>query len=289
MGSTVLVVGAGGRLAGLVVPELVRRGATVRGMVRMDAQAAVALANGAAEVVRADLRDPAGLRAAADGADGVFHVGPAFAADEAQLGLNMIDAARAAGVRRFTFSGVHHPGNGLSNHSAKQPVESALLRSGLEYTILQPSALFQNIARGWRDAVERGVFEEPFPAEVRLARVDFRDVAEVAAIALTGSDLAYGTFELCSGESTDRHDIAAALSGVLARPVGVGEPPFERWAAGLPLADHHRAELAAVFRFYAEHGVAGNPLVLRTILGRAPRTLRDYVRDHAAGVPTQVA
>uniref|UniRef100_UPI001954632F hypothetical protein n=1 Tax=Escherichia coli TaxID=562 RepID=UPI001954632F len=35
-----------------------------------------------------------------------------------------------------------------------------------------------------------GVFAEPFPKTARVARADYRDVAEVAAIALTGDLLA---------------------------------------------------------------------------------------------------
>jgi uncharacterized protein YbjT (DUF2867 family) len=286
---SVLVVGAAGRLAGLVVPALVRRVARVRGLVRTPAQAEIARSNGAAEVVLGDLRDRASLDAAVTGVDGVFHVGPAFAPDESELGLTMIAAAVAGGVRRFVFSGVHHPGNGLANHASKQPVEAALLRTDLEYTILQPVALLQNVARGWRAAVERGVFEEPFPAAVRIARVDYRDVAEVAAIALTTDRLVHGTYELCSGDAPDRYEIAAELARVLGRPVEAGEPSFERWSAALALDGPTREAFAAIFRFYAEHGVAGNGLVLRTILDREPRTLRDYVQDLAAGVRTEAA
>ncbi|WP_163823421.1 NmrA family NAD(P)-binding protein, partial [Proteus mirabilis] len=64
---TVLVVGAAGRFAGLVVPELVRRGAVVRGLVRDGSQAALARDRGAAEIARADLRDERSLDRAAAG------------------------------------------------------------------------------------------------------------------------------------------------------------------------------------------------------------------------------
>jgi hypothetical protein len=41
--------------------------------------------------------------------------------------------------------------------------------------------------------------------------------------------------------------------------------------------------------YYDRHGLPGNSLVLRTILGREPRTLRDYLRDLVDGVPTEAA
>ena len=41
-------------------------------------------------------------------------------------------------------------------------------------------------------------FAEPYSAERRMMRVDYRDVSGVAAIALTEDRLLFGTFELCA-------------------------------------------------------------------------------------------
>lgn len=37
-----------------------------------------------------------------------------------------------------------------------------------------------------------------------------------------------------------------------------------------------------MFNWYDEHGLLGNPLVLRAALGREPRTLRAYLEELAA-------
>jgi uncharacterized protein YbjT (DUF2867 family) len=286
---TVLVVGAAGRFAGLVVPELARRGAVVRGLVRSEEQAATARNNGAAEVVHGDLRDRDGLDAAMRGVDAVFHVGPAFVADEAQLGLNVVAAAQRAGVAKIVFSGVAHPSDRLVNHVSKRPVEDALFRSGLEFAVLQPVTLYQNIGGAWPGVLQRGELAEPYSNTVRVARVDYRDVAEVAAIALTEDRLAYGTFELCSGEMLDRHEVVAVISDVLGRPVRATALSFDAWAAvaGGHFDAQQLALFAEVFRSYNDHGLRGNSLILETILGRKPRTLRDYITDLATGERTQ--
>jgi uncharacterized protein YbjT (DUF2867 family) len=278
---TVLVVGATGRLAGLVVPELVRRGARVRALARDDVRAAGARRAGAAEIALGDLRDPATLRAAARGAGGVFHIGPAFVADEAQLGLNMVEAAVGEGVRRFVFSGVIHPTNGLANHASKEPVEQALYASGLEFAVLQPATTLQNIAGAWPTIRQRGIFGEPFSAYSRVARVDYRDVAEVAAIALTESRLAYGTYELAADGMPNRYDLVAAMRDVLGRDVQAAEPTFATWRKGvaLPYTEAQWALLAAVHADYDRHGSAGNGVVLRAILRREPRTPRQFFED----------
>ncbi|MCC3332195.1 NmrA family NAD(P)-binding protein [Nocardia abscessus] len=287
---TVLVVGAAGRVAGLLVPELASRGAIVRGFVRSEEKGATARKNGADEVVLGDLRDSSSLDQAMAGVDAVFHLGPAFVADEAQLGLNVVTAAQRAGVRKIVFSGVAHPSDRLENHVSKRPVEDALFRSGMEFTILQPVTLYQNIGGAWPGVLERGELAEPYSSTARVARVDYRDVAEVAALALTEDRLNNGTFELCSGEILDRHDVVAVISEVLGSPVRATELSYDAWAtvASNRFNATQLALFAEVFRSYDDHGLRGNGLVLETILGRKPRTLRDYIRDLAAGERTQI-
>ena len=102
----VLMVGATGRHAHFVLRELTERGVAVRALVRNQERAEVARRNGADEAVIGDLTQPASLVDAVAGMEGVFHIGPAHAAGEAQMGVAMVDAARAAGVRKFVFPGL---------------------------------------------------------------------------------------------------------------------------------------------------------------------------------------
>lgn len=282
---TVLVVGATGRVAGLVVPELARRGATVRALVRDERGRQKAIDNGAAEAVVADLRDPASLRRAAEGADGVFHIGPAFQPDEARMGCNLVAAAQEAGVRKFVFSSVIQPTHGtLANHASKVPVETALFESELEYTLLHPANFFQNLRGAWPGIVRDGVFAEPYPVDTRIARVDYRDVAEVAAIALTEDRLAYGSFELCAPGRFNRREIVAMAGEALGRPVAAREIDFDDWVElTRPPYDARQLQLLSkVHAHYATHGLGGNALVLEAILGRPPRTLAQYIGELAA-------
>jgi uncharacterized protein YbjT (DUF2867 family) len=288
-GRTVLVVGATGRLAGLVVPALARRGVRVRGLVRDARRAEAVRARGAGEIAIGDLRDVDSLRVAARGVDGVFHIGPAFHRDETRLGLNMVAAATAAGVRNFVFSRVIQPGNGLWNHSAKLPVERALYASGMQFTVLQPARFYQNIRRLWKTVVGTGAFGEPFSRKAKIAWVDYRDVVEVAAIALTDDRLGYGGFELCA-RIADRDDIVAVMREVLGREIEVTEPSFDAWAGGsrLPFDEWQLQRIAEMCAHYDEHGLPGNSLVLSTLLGRAPLSFRRYLEDLVNGEPTEL-
>ena len=275
----ILAVGAAGKFAGLVVPELAKRGAHVRGLVSKAEQISVARDHGAVEVAVGDLRDRASLDAALLGIERVFYIAPAFLSDEAEVGLAMVEAAEAAGVRRFVFSSVIHPVlTELPNHAAKGPVEQAVLDSGMEYTFLHPALFFQNYAAGWQRVVQSGVLAEPWSDATRFSRVDYRDVAEVAAIALTTGTLLYGTFELCAEGALDRREAAALIAEVLGRDI---RPQRIDPDAMGPEAQPRRP----MFDHYDRHDLRGNALTLRTILGREPRTLRAYFAELAAQQP----
>lgn len=276
----VLMIGATGTTAGMVLPELVRRGVEVRALVRSQQEASDALSRGAVETAMGDLLDPASLRAAADGMEGVFHIGPAFAADESAMGVSMVEAAVAAGVRRFCFSSVYHPSLSLENHAAKRSVEEAVYHSGLEFTVLQPAMFMQTLDTSWADVVASGTVSGPYSTTAGVCYVDFRDVAEVAARALTEDAMINGTFELCAAGMVDRVDLAELMSQALGRTVAATETSF----ADAPMpAGPARDGLARLMASYDRYGFAGgNDVVLRAVLGREPRTLTQYVADLAA-------
>ncbi len=277
----VLMVGATGKYASLVVPELKQLGVTVRALVRNESKSIVARQQGADEIAIADLNNPVSLRAAASGVEGVFHINPAFAPNEAELGVAMVEAAKASGVRKFVFSSVIHPSiSKLSNHAAKRPVEEALYESGMEFTVLQPTMFMQNFDSGWNAVLEQGRFSLPYSKHARASYVDYRDVAEVAALALRGDKLGYGTFELCTSGMVNRVELAAMISEVIGRTIEAGEPPFDEWAQAAHIPEGSMREgMRKMYADYDQYGFpGGNALVLRTILGREPRTLRQYIQ-----------
>ncbi len=271
--SRVLAVGAAGEFAGLVVPELSRRGVKVRGLVAKADKEAAVRAQGAAEIAVGDLRNADQVAAALAGMDAAFYIAPFALEDEAEVGKQFIQLAKAAGVRRIVFSSVINPSIvELKNHAVKLPVEGALVESGLEYTIVNPAVFFQNIAPGWKKAQETGKHVELWSNDMRFSRVDYRDVAEVAAIALTEDRLLYGTFQLCAEGILNGYELADLMTEVVGRPVKAEQGP-------LPPSGKVPEQLIEMMRWYDQHSLLGNPLTLRAILNRPARTLRDYLAE----------
>jgi uncharacterized protein YbjT (DUF2867 family) len=272
---TILAFGASGKFAGHVVPALKEHGARVRGFVREEKEGNQIRDRGADEVAMGDLTDRQSVERALEGVDRVFYIAPAFMPHEGEVGRGVVEACVAAGVERFVFSSVIHPVlSGLSNHAAKQPVAEALLDSGMTYALLHPALYFQNYRQSWRKVVESGVLAEPWSCDTRFSRVDFRDVAEVAAIALTEDRLNYGTFELCSDGWLDRHQVTALIGKALGRVIRAQRIDPDT------LGDETKP-MRPMFHHYEHVGLRGNPLTLRAILGRAPRTLEQFFSELA--------
>ena len=291
VGASVLVTGVTGRYTGLALPMLAERGVRVRALVRNEEGGARAIARGAAEYAVGDLRDPDGIERAVAGMDGVYYIAPVYPGGESQrVGRLLVEAARRASVRRFVFSSVIHPMIAeLDNHIQKIPVEAAIVGSGMDFAILRPCHFYQTIIRTWPEIMRSGVFAEPFSEARRLSWVDYRDVAEVATIALTEDRLRNGTFDLCADGGYDRSDVVRIMAEVLDRPVAAERSDVEEWLACRPMPDddgYTKGSVVKMYDYYDRHGLVGNPLILRTLLGREPRSLHQFLRDLQAGVPT---
>ncbi|KUH81594.1 MULTISPECIES: NmrA family NAD(P)-binding protein [unclassified Mycobacterium] len=272
---TVLAVGAAGHAAGNVVTSLAARGLRVRGFIHDPEKAQQVLHRGASEVSVGDLSNPTDVRAALDGVELVFYIAPAFIDDEADIGVSFVKQARAAGVRRFAFSSVIHPSLDLMNHAAKAPVERALYDSGMQYAVFQPALFFQNYAASWKRILDTGVLAEPWANETRFSRVDYRDVADAVALALTEDRLVGGTYELASDGQLDRYDVADAISRVVGRPIRPQRlDPND-------LGDVKPA-MKTMFSHYDHAGLVSTDVTLTAVLGRPPRTLEDYFRELSA-------
>ncbi len=74
----------------------------------------------------------------------------------------------------------------MPHHRQKLLVEEKLFESGLDYSILQPSAYMQNIL-GYRNSIRAGSYPMPYPVSTMLSLVDLNDVAEVASNVITQS------------------------------------------------------------------------------------------------------
>lgn len=145
-----------------------------------------------------------------------------FSEKMAELQGNAIDIAKEAGVEhivKLSTKGVSEKSDFLIPKLHYQ-IEQKLKGSGINYTILQPSAFMQNWLGDFSDTVkkEKKIYEAV--GETKMPFVDARDIAEVAVKILTHpSQHVNKTYLLTGGEAVSYHEVAEAISQAIHEPV----------------------------------------------------------------------
>jgi uncharacterized protein YbjT (DUF2867 family) len=277
----ILLTGAAGKTGRAILQALKSKDAHVRAFVRSAKQASAMKESGAKDVIVGDLRDASKLTESLQGIEKVYHICPNVSPDEVAIGENLLAAARSAQVEHFVYHSVLHPQTqAMPHHWKKYQVEEKIFESGLPFTILQPAVYMQNILAHWESIVNQGIYPTPYPVETRISLVDLNDIAQVAAIVLTGPGYENATYELVGTPALSQIEVAEALSEALALPVSPQEISIEAWkenARNGGLGDYQVEVLIKMFRYYARHGLVGNPNVLAWLLGRPPTSFPAFI------------
>lgn len=281
----ILVIGGTGTVGSQVVAELLARGAGVQVLTRHPDKAAGLPAG--AEAVAGDLLSPATVRTVFAGVDGVFMLN-AVSVTEAHEGLMAVNGARLAGVGRFVYMSVHDLGNAphLPHFGAKIPIEIALVKSGIPYTILRPNNFFQN-DHWFKDAMlQHGVYPQPIGA-VGTSRVDVRDIAEAAAIALTKDGHAGRTYNLVGPDVLTGASTAAIWARVLGKPVAYAGDDLDAWERQSLqyLPPWMVFDFRLMYDFFQKHGLKATASDLRVqtrLLGHPPRGFAAFAAETVA-------
>lgn len=277
----ILVTGASGTTGSLVVQQLTERGVAVRAMTRTT----LAPAHGV-EVVRADFDDPTSLAEAVAGVDAVYLV-TAAASPTPHHDLALLTAATAAGVRRvvkLSAIGTGERFDGAMVGAWHLAAEDAVHASGLEWTILRPPSFASNLL-WYASAVRAGAPLPNMTGTGKQAIIDPRDIAEVAAEALTTSVHIGQTYTLTGPELLSTADQADILARVTGRPVGHVDLSVEESQARLVTAGM-TPEAVAAASLGMRWARAGHAEVrtdtISAVLGREPGTVERWATEHAA-------
>ncbi|MGC5169709.1 NAD(P)H-binding protein [Microbacterium sp. DT81.1] len=204
--SRILIIGGHGKVALLLAPLLVARGDDVTSVIRNPDHSDEVAATGAVPLV-ADVEslDVSGMAALFDGHDAIVWSAGAgggtaartYAVDR-DAAIRSMDAALAAGVRRYvmvSYFGARSDhgvpeGNGFYAYAeAKAAADEQLRASGLDWTIVAPSALTLHDPTGLID-----------PDASESGAVSRADVAAVVAAALASPSSVGRTIRFNKGE-----------------------------------------------------------------------------------------
>jgi NADH dehydrogenase len=285
----ILVVGATGQLGGTIARQLLELGQPVRILVR-EGSPYEDLVSAGAEPALGDLKDEASLRAACAGVDAVVATatsatrggGDTVESVDLAGNRNLVEAAAAAGVRRFVFTSVlgADPDSPVPFIRAKGETEARLRESGMAWTILRPDAFmdtwFPNVvghpARAGQPVTLVG------EGKRRHSYVAMGDVAAYAVAALEHEFAAGQILPLGGPRPLTWQDVVEAYERELGRRLEVRTVAPGQPVPGLP---DFVAGLLAVLDTY------DSPLEMDELAksyGVTPTSVNEFVRIHVAGI-----
>lgn len=278
---TVLLLGSTGRVGPHVVRALRAKGADVRVLTREPDRAR--------EVLTAAVDIVGG--APQDVGDHLSGVGSVLLLSEHGPGMQ---ALQEGVVRRLSGSGVRvvkisgsaaiirpdGPEAGRQHHA----VEQALVSGDDPWVVLRPNAFMQTLVAGTAATVAAGAFVANPIGSAGIALVDAVDIGEAAAVALLSDGEHDGRAYSLTGPLSYRYvDVAAAIGAATGRqievrdvsPESVGEVVRARGAS-----EWEAQHLVGMLTLFADGICEHVTDDVRTLTGRHPRTIEDYVADN---------
>lgn len=253
MGEVILVVGATGLLGGNVTRRLVARGHTVRVAVRDPSRVSLP----GVEVVRGDFRDPASLRAAAQGVAQVFTTANSFlgrgAASPTRVDVPgysaLVAAAREAGVSRLVHVSAWGiaPGSPVDYFRVKHQVDEVIRAGGVPWVLLRPSAFLEVWAGVIGGEIAKTGTAQVFGDGLTVSNyIAVDDVAEFAARVLERPDVVNEAIDLGGPSTLSTLAFVELLGRRAGRPVRIKHLPVAMLRV-LPVLVRPFNELAARF------------------------------------------
>lgn len=272
----VLVIGGTGKIGGRLTAILRARGAEAVALSRRGSEGGIAC----------DIADAGALEAAARGFDGALLTTP-LGPEEGAIGIAAVAALRRAGVQRIVYIAAANleAMQAIPHFATKIPVKAAVL-DGAGGTVLQPNFFFQNDLLALPAITGPGLYPLPI-GHKGVWSIDAGDIAEAAANALL-DDAGLGEAVPLSGpDRLTGPDYAARWAEALGRPViypgddiapfigamRANIPNFDDWTA------HDFTLMMEVTQAMGCPASDADHAATRAILGRAPRTHRDFIAD----------
>jgi uncharacterized protein YbjT (DUF2867 family) len=283
----ILVIGGRSKVGAALIGELLGRGEQVRALVRAGEPAGHRAT--AAEVVTGDLADEGSLVTAMAGVEKVFLLSSPHP-DAVGWHRNAIDAARRTQVQLLVRSSIlgadrESPAEFISAHTT---CDRYLEDSGLPYVIVRPNLFLQNIPESTIPAIDASGTFYADAGEARISMVDTRDIAAVAAFALTEPGYAGAHFDVTGPEALSYTDVAAKLTSVLGRRisyVGASDDAVRQALLGAGLTTWFAGALVGLYQDYRRSGTGGYATqvteTVQRLTGRPARSLDDLLGEIA--------
>lgn len=290
-----LVTGATGGLGRRIVRLLRERELPVRAFVQLTSRYGELEQRGA-QVFIGDLRQERDIEKACRGVQYVIstHGSNASGRGSAQTldyraNIDLIDAAKAAGVQHFVFVSVLGADRGYEDapvFKAKWAVEQYLRASGLSYTILRPSGFASNLLPSAEQFRQTGVYLLIGDPQIRSSIVSTDDLARIAVEAVTVEGALNQVLPVGGPEILERRDVPRIFGQIFNREPILINPPLvvlDGLRAALGLLNPQAQRAVGTFRTLLANEFFCTPAevsVLETLFEFRLERLEEFLRRY---------
>jgi uncharacterized protein YbjT (DUF2867 family) len=235
-----------------------------------------------------DFDDPASLRAALEGVDRAFLLTNSTERTEAQQ-IAFVEAAQAQGVGHVVYLSqlAADPQSAVRFLRYHGAVEAALMNSTVGWTFVRPNLILQAYLP-FAPLIAAGVMQAPI-GDAAVSVVDARDIAAVAAAALTDDGHVGKTYTVTGPAAVTHVKIASELGNAIGHPVRFESVPPEAFLAALTGFGMPEWQAEGLVEDYAHYdrgeASAVSPDVAQ-VTGTSARSLQDFARDYAQAFGT---
>ena len=285
----ILIIGGRSKIGTALIADLLALGQQVRALVR-PGEPADGIPGGV-ETVAGDLADEGSLVTAMGGAERVFLLSSPHP-DAVAWHHNAVDAARRTEVQLLVRSSILGAGRETAAEfiTAHTASDRYLVGSGLPHVILRPNLFLQNIPESTIPAIDASGNFYVNAGQARISMVDTRDVAAVAAAALTEDGHVGAHYDVTGPEALSYNDVAAKLANALGRQisyVGAPDEAVRQALLGAGLNQWFASALAGLYQDYrmsATDGYAAQVTdTVQRVTGRPARSLGDLLGELTRG------
>lgn len=278
----ILVTGATGQQGGATARELLAAGHKVRAMTRKpDSDAAKAIAALGAEVVQGNLDDVDSLKAAMDGAWGVFAVQNTWEAgveQEEVQGIRQVEVAKAVGVPHYVYTSVQSAerNTGIPHFDNKGRVEAAVEAAGFpSYVILQPVFFMDNLLTPWfKPAIDEGNLAVGISPDTPLQMVAVTDIGKYGKLAFEQHAELNGRRIGIAGDELTMPATAEIIAEYAGHPVAHFQVPIEELRK-------FSEDFAIMTEWFESTGYSVDIAATAAQYGIAPTSFRDFAAGAA--------
>lgn len=224
----IFVTGATGNQGAAVTKNLLSNGFYVKALVRDPAKLN---AHENLEIIKGNLDDPASYRSHLQNVDGVFCnlVFKYGIRKEIRQGIELVNASKESDVNHFVYSSVIgcDLNTGIPHWESKLKIEDHLKASGIGYTILRPSSLYENmLIPQVKSRILKGKLVLPTQKHKVQQFIGSEDIGKIVATLFSNSEKYKGRTITLAAEQMDGEQLAATFSKAMGREIKFQQLPM---------------------------------------------------------------